>query len=362
MPFTRISSVEASNLENTMEDFQVNTRITDAAQEQKETEYTIQDFDINLGYYKEIPELRAVIDARATWTIGKGLKTDPETQIILDTIKGWGKDSFNTILENMIRTMLITGDSFAEIIRDENKELINLKPLDPSSMVIIVDNKGIIKRYEQISKINGNPRKKFEVEDIFHLARNRVADEIHGVSLIESLRIIIDAKNEAMADMRKLMHRHVKPLVKFILDTDDETEIANFKAKADNAIATGENLYLPKDVAEHEIISVPANSTLNPIPWIERLDAQFYQVAQVPKIILGGSAEFTEASAKIAYLAFQQNVEEDQLFIEEQVGMQLGLLIDLEFPASLENELLSDNKKDGAVNIDAGEMTAGVGQ
>ncbi|GAJ20677.1 unnamed protein product, partial [marine sediment metagenome] len=61
-------------------------------------------------------------------------------------------------------------------------------------------------------------------------------------------------------------------------------------------------------------------------------------------------------------LAYQQGVEEEQLFIEEQVLSQLNLVIELEFPASLENELLSDNKKDGAQNIDASETTAGMGQ
>ncbi len=73
----------------------------------------------------------------------------------------------------------------------------------------------------------------------------------------------------------------------------------------------------------------------------------FYEAVGVPQIILGGSGEFTEASAKIAYLAFQQNIEEEQLFIEEQCLSQLNLVIELEFPVSLENELLSDNKKDG---------------
>ena len=96
--------------------------------------------------------------------------------------------------------------------------------------------------------------------------------------------------------------------------------------------------------------------------WITYLDNLFYEMAGVPKIILGGSGEFTEASAKIAYLAYQQGVEEEQLFIEEQVLSQLNLLIELEFPASLENELLSDNKKDGAQNIDPSETTAGQGQ
>jgi len=262
----------------------------------------------------------------------------------------------------MIRTYHIGGDAFCEIIRDEKKNLINIKPLDPSSISIIVDRKGMLKRYEQNTKVKGEKPKKFDPEKIFHLARNRVADEIHGTSITEKLVEIILMKNEAMADQRQLMHRHVRPLVKFILNTDDETEIATFKAKADAIIASGENLYLPKDTAEHEIISIPANATLNPLPWIESLDAKFYEAAQVPKIIVGGGGGFTEAAVKIAYLAFQQTIEEEQLFIEEQCGKQLGIEINLEFPASLENELLSDNKKDGAQNIDSSETTAGEGQ
>ena len=96
--------------------------------------------------------------------------------------------------------------------------------------------------------------------------------------------------------------------------------------------------------------------------WIQYLDAAFYKAAGVPQFIVGGGTGFTEASEKIAYLAWQQTIEKYQLFVEEQVGMQLGLAIELEFPASLENELLSDNKKDGAQNIDPSETTAGVGQ
>ena len=42
--------------------------------------------------------------------------------------------------------------------------------------------------------------KKFKPEEIFYLCRNRVADEIHGVSLIESLEWIILAKNAVQED------------------------------------------------------------------------------------------------------------------------------------------------------------------
>ena len=71
----------------------------------------------------------------------------------------------------------------------------------------------------------------------------------------------------------------------------------------------------------------------------------------MPRIIVGDSQEFTEATAKIAYLAFQQNVEEFQREIEEQIWEQLGLRIELTFPASLENELLSDQSKDKETGV-----------
>jgi hypothetical protein len=185
--------------------------------------------------------------------------------------------------------------------------------------------------------------------------------------MIESLINIILMKNEAMTDYRTVLHRNVYPRMVFHLDTDDTTEIASFKAKMDKAYADNENLYVPKDVVVPELLAVAPNATMNPLAWIQYLDNLFYEVAQVPKIILGGSGEFTEASAKIAYLAFQQTIEEEQLFIEEQIGQQLGIEIDLQFPASLENELLSDQKKDGMESqnpqgIKPSETTAGEGQ
>ncbi|KKK76610.1 hypothetical protein LCGC14_2861890, partial [marine sediment metagenome] len=157
-------------------------------------------------------------------------------------------------------------------------------------------------------------------------------------------------------------HRNIDPLMIFHLDTDDTTEIAAFKAKMDAAKGKGENMYIPKDAVVPEQLSIAPNAALNPLPWISFLNNSFFQAAGVPQIIVGGSQEFTEATAKIAYLAFQQTIEEEQLFIEEQFANQLFLEIELEFPASLENELLSDNKKDGAENIDASETTAGEGE
>lgn len=346
-----------SDLTNAMTDFSVSPMTTDAAGEQKETKWNNANWAKQLGYYKQIPELRIAIDAIARWTIGKGIQTyDELDELRLMDIKGFGKDTFGTILENAIRTNNMGGDSFAEIIRNKGK-LINLKPLSPETINIVANSKGKIIRYEQINK-EKKTEKTFKPTEIFHLSRNRTADEIHGISIIDAVEEIILMRNEAMADMKKLMHRHVKPRIVYKLDTDDTTRIDNFKAQADQANENGENLYIPMNAAEFEILSVPTNSTLNPLPWIQQLNNYFFQAVGVPQIIVGGSQEMTEATAKIAYLAFEQTISEEQQYITEQVLSQLGIEIKLEFPTSLKNEMLSSEQKSETMQASTPEDTS----
>jgi len=360
-----VGSSEASNLTSAMTDFSVASATTDGASGSKETRWFDRDWNTYFGYYTsdKIPEITAVIDAKSTWTVGKGFKADEVTTLLLDSIKGNGFDTFNTFLENAMRTMLIGGNFYAEIIRDEEENLINIKPLDPSVMINIANDEGIIIGFEQNSKVPGNKPKKFKPNKIFYLPRNRVADEIHGRGIIKKLKLIMDMKNEAMADLKTAYHRFVVPRWIIKLDTDVTTEIATEKAKWDSANAKGENMYIPLGSVEVEQMTISPNSTLNPLAWINYLDNLFYQTAGVPKIVVGGSSLFTEKASSIVYLAFQQSVEEEQLFLEEQILSQLNLVIELEFPVSLENELLSDEKKDQEpTTIQPNETTAGAGQ
>jgi hypothetical protein len=346
MPYTNISSTTTSDMTNTLTDITVNSQQTDGATGSEETTYQNTDFGKWLGFYKEIPEVKTAIDMRAIWTLGKGFKADPQTTAILDFIKGFGMDSFNSILKNMIVTRRIGGDAYAEIIRDDKGELLNIKPLDPSTIQIVVNKKGIVKEYRQLSK-NKKAEVIFKPKDIFRLTNKRVADEIHGVSDIQAIEPIILANKESFVDYKKVMHRYVKPMMKFELDTDDVAKINSLVTKFDDAVNKGENLFIPMGTVKHELVTVPSSATLSPIAWREHLRSYFFQVVGIPQIILGSSGEFTESTAKIAYLAFQQSVEDEQLDIEEQVWNQLYLRIELEFPASLQNEMLSDDNKDG---------------
>jgi hypothetical protein len=344
MAYTELNNTQISDYKNKIEDYSVDGVNTDAATGEFETQYQNANASKQLGYYKSIPELKMAIDTKATWTMGKGYKADTITTLLLDDITGFGKDTFNSILENLIREYHIYGDAFAEIIRQGDR-IVNLKPLDPGTIKVITDKKGIIKRYEQTSKSDSVT--KFKPENIFHLCRNRVADEIHGISIVDSVEWIILARNEAMTDYKKLLHRNIYPVRLWKLDTDVPSKIEEFKSKVALTKGQGEDIFIPKGSVETELASVPSNSSLNPMPWIQVLNQYFFQAVGVPQIIIGGSQELTQTAAQIAYLAFEQTIEEEQLFVEEQVLSQLNLEINLEFPASLQNNLLDDGRKDG---------------
>ena len=343
MAYTEIDSTAKGAQASVITSYSVDGQETDSATGEKETEYQNAKASQYLGYYKTIPELKMAIDAKATWTIGKGITAEDGTTLLLDTMTGFGKDTFNSIIENMIREYHIYGDAFAEIIK-EGETLVNLKPLDPGTIKVIADKAGIIKRYEQKATSGIT---KFKPQDILHLCRNRIADEIHGISIIDAVEWIILARNEAMGDYKKLLHRNIYPVRLWKLDTDVPSKISTFKAKVAASKGEGEDIFIPKGSVETELAAVPTNSSLNPMPWIQLLNQYFFQAVGVPQIIIGGSQELTQTAAQIAYLAFEQTIEEEQLYMEEQILAQLDLEVNLEFPASLQKNLMDDGRKNG---------------
>jgi len=318
-------------------EYSVNNLGFDSAEE-IETRYT-PDFEKWHGYYRKIPELRAVINKLASWTFGRGIKADKKNQDKLDKIKGHGKDSPRGVLKNQWRVALMAGDSFAHIIKDSQGRLTNLKPLN--KLTIVANSEGIIIYYED--KLG----KKYNVEDIYHLSYERIADEIHGIPFPEALEELIKSRNEALEDLRVLYHRNIKPIQFFEVETDDTTKLTAIEKTINDAYSKSENVVIPAGVIkEIKRSSVAQYATLDSLPYIQFLVRQFVTACGMPEVIMGWGAETTEASSKIIYLAFQQEIEDMQLYNQEQIKSQLNIIIDLEFPASIESEMIKDQKKD----------------
>lgn len=365
MPQTDIAQAIASDLANAIDDTTIDTADTDGATGAHETTYQCTNWSQWYGYYTKIAPLKQAIDMTATWCLGGGWKADIRTTVILERMQGWGNDTFNSILKNMLITMRICGDAYCEIVRDDNGNLLNLKPLDPGSMRIIADKKGMLKRYEQTSKSPTGKHIKFTPHQIFHLQNKRCADSLAGSSEIPAVEDNILAYNELFFNVKKVFQRHVRPMMAFKLDTDDTTRIAAFKVKMDAALAEGENFYIPKDTVEFELVGTPSGATLNPMPWLSHLRDQFFQALNIPQILLGSSGDSNESTAKIAFTAFEQSVKSTQLEIEQQIWRQLFLKVKLVPAITLREDLMGDRAKDGAnqqLGFQPNDVTAGVGE
>jgi hypothetical protein len=261
---------------SSLQGYSVGTKALDYSGSNDETYWYFTKASEYYGFYKNIPELKQAVDALAMWTAGKGFEpVDPITKVELDFVSGWGEDSIDSILENMIVVKKIIGDSFAEIIRDkETDKLLNIKPISPERVRIVVDENGIIIRYDVFKK---NDWKEIKKQNMLHLANNRLADEIHGVSVIESCRWIIEARNEAMDTYRKILKRSLALGILYI-DSDDSVKINAIMEKYKQAVNKGEVLVLPKDVAEIKDSNVSVKDFLS---WIGYLENVFYQAADL---------------------------------------------------------------------------------
>jgi hypothetical protein len=303
------------------------------------------DWDKWHGMYRTIPELRAIINKLGSWTFGRGIKADKKNKEKLKKIKGFGKDSPRGVLKNQWRTAMICGDSFAEIMQDDYSRTVNLKPLNPGTISIIYNAKGIIIRYEQY--IGSNKINEWKPEEIYHLSYERIADEGHGIPFAECLEFFLKAKHEALEDLRILYHRNIKPIKWIEVDTENETEIANVQAKVNTAYQKTENIIIPKGVISGiKDQSTAHYSTLDSLPYIKLISRSIVTACGVPEVVMGWGEDTTEASSKIIYLAFQQEIEDMQQYNEEMIDIQLNIIIELEFPASIETELIKDQKKD----------------
>lgn len=334
---TELDVGQSSVITSTAVDFSPDAETTDGATGNKETTWDFSEFSTELGYFEEIPEYRQSIKALANWTVGRGYEAEnSEQKIILEHVIGWGEDTFDSIMWNMMCTKKWLGDAMAHIIRDEKSQtLLNLKPLPMDVMRTVANSKGMILRYEQLAKLpngtvdKGTVVKKFKPKEILHLVNDRTVDSIHGTSLAKSVRFVMDARNEAMRDKRRVLHNSSIRVIE--VDSENRTKINSLKADYAEAIKKGDVLIVPKDTVSFPSVPDFVHASDN---WIQYLENTYYLNSGVPKVILGGSSDFTEASSKTAYVTFEQVWGKEQRELEMDLLNQMNLRIKFIKPAS----------------------------
>jgi len=333
-----------TNLTAGVSDYSVDLQNTDGVNGSNETRWNFDKFTKWFGYYQSIPELKKAIQVYATWVVGQGYEPDSNlSKVILDKITGWGEDTFLSILWNMIIIKKVNGDAFAEIIRSETGTLLNLKPLNPARMQVVVNAKGVIDKYVYLGLKGKTVNKEFEPNKIFHLVNDRVADNVHGDSVVEALQWLIDSRQEAMSDWRRISHRSTIRVL--IVDEDNTAKLNTLKEGYKDAIKNGEVMIIPGKPGEktfQDLTLPPVDAFLQ---WIKYLENAFYKAVGTPKTLAGDAEGIPESGGKMVVLTHEPTYIREVNDLEGDIWNQLAIRVTFNRQASLQDNVAETEGK-----------------
>ena len=290
-----LGNTTTTDLTNDVTDYEVDVKTTDGNYSQKENKWTNPNASKYYGFYYGVGEYRAAINAFATWVFGQGYDTDARTQVTLENITGWGEDTFHSIIWNMICVKKFNGDAYAEQIRNDQGTLINLKSLDPRRMAHITNQKGQITIY-QYQQADGK-LKDFKPTEILHFCNDRILDEPHGTAVTSAVEWAITKIQEARQDFARMLHTSSVRI--FFVDEQDTARQTTLKTTYADAIKNKEVMIITCKPEEASFKDLEAPNASNWITWLNYLEDKFYKQLGVSKSVISGTAENTEAAAKM---------------------------------------------------------------
>ena len=309
-------------------------------------------FTIWFAHYIKHAKVKKAIDNFADWVLGLGYTTDSRTKVILEHIQGNGKESFDDLMWNAIVMKKVNGESYTHMIIDKDSNLlINARSLSPNHMRVIYSGKGRIKEYRHYSVAEKSGEfVTYQPNEILHMINDKVADEMHGRSVIEAIEWNVDAQEEAKRVHRKLVWR--AGVVRVIMvDTSNAAELATLKAQYKIAEEKGDVLLLPMEKAK----AVDFKQNLDHagiINWLNYLDNEFYISIGFPRDLAGASTNATEAGMKMSYITYMPLYEKEVTELENDLWNQFQIKISFNRQQSLLGQEQSNEAKNtGQTNM-----------
>ena len=300
----------------------------------------IEDLPKYKDLYTFTPYIKAAIDVTVNLAISNGFELDGGDDAIREWLTDW-LDEQNILhsLRVVATDMLVFGNAFLEICRDENtSEITWLKPLDPVYMRPRRDAYGNVFGYIQLLTV---PPVVFAAQDMIHLrwgAKSWWYEFSSGTSLLRPLLKIQALIDQFEDDMGIIMHVYTKPMLVVKAGTPekplgDDMVTQLMLAFQNRKAAT--DVFVRGDVAVDQLQSMTKD--VNVQFWLDYLYKQREAVLGVPKIFLGESEGTNRATAEVVMQEYVTRLR----MLQELIGDVLETvlfkqLVDQEFGEGVE--------------------------
>ncbi|MGD0029414.1 MAG: phage portal protein [Candidatus Bathyarchaeia archaeon] len=283
----------------------------------------------DLPKYKDMYTFTPYIKASIDVTINLALSNGFELEGGKDEIREWLTDWLDE--QNILETlriigadMLISGNGYLELCRNENGVVEWLKPLDPVHMRVRRDAYGDVFGYVQLLTF---PPVVFAAQDIIHFrwgAKSWWYEFSYGTSQLRSLLLIQALIDDFQTDMATIMKVYTKPMLVVTAGTPEnpwaDPQLTSL-VQAFESRQAATDVFVRGDVTAKVLPSM--TKEINVEWWLNYLHRQRMAVLGVPKIFLGESEGTNKATADIVMQEYVTRLR----MIEELIGDMLETVL-----------------------------------
>jgi len=276
------------------------------------------DFELLEEVYKKVPIVSGAINKTVDVTVSSDFSANSEDPRAKEAITKFMDDhTFDMFLRGVAKDLLIFGNCFVELIKDEGSQTISdLKILNPKTMFVKRDEYGVVQGYSQKLTTEMTPIS-FGIDDIAHYKYNCVGDSAYGYSIIAPIEQILGNKLRAEKAMMKLMERKANVPFHIKLGTEEnpaqQADIDGFGNELhaideETEWVTGHNV-------EMNVLDFGGKGQTTFEPFLEHFENQIVYALEVP-IVLLGRGNIPEGLATTQMEAFHRRINSIRLLIE----------------------------------------------
>jgi hypothetical protein len=275
--------------------------------------------------YTFTPYIKASIDVTINLALSNGFELEGGKDEIREWLTDWLDEQ--NILETLRiigADMLISGNGYLELCRNENGVVEWLKPLDPVHMRVRRDAFGDVFGYVQLLTF---PPVAFAAQDIIHFrwgAKSWWYEFSYGTSQLRSLLLIQALIDDFQTDMATIMKVYTKPMLVVTAGTPEnpwaDPQLTSL-VQAFESRQAATDVFVRGDVTAKVLPSM--TKEINVEWWLNYLHRQRMAVLGVPKIFLGESEGTNKATADIVMQEYVTRLR----MIEELIGDMLETVL-----------------------------------
>jgi len=272
--------------------------------------------------YRKDARVRSAIDLTTYYTIGVGFEfISDDEELIKKAEKIREKTKMDEWVNRAIKVMLITGDTFTEIRKKDDKMALMILPT--SQIKVNRDEHGVIPDENAYSQVVGDGREpiQFKYEKIVH-TYNPYSSDVKGVSILAAAKYAIDCLWSLEKLMLTITEKFAAPII--IAEMGSPDIMPSPKALKDMKDALGKI-----DIDKNRLWAVPSlinfkqlessRAAFNVSPYLDYFERQVYAALMVPPVLMGKPGDSNRSSANVMMDSFERYCRSLQRIMAESI-------------------------------------------